>query len=185
MAEKMLGKHADRLGQARGRFSSQAHEPFLRKCLYKESGPEILATTPKEIVKITKKCGIASFHSGERVGCVSKKVIGWFPHKKIFNFQPSHWILTRLSPMAFENDNWPLLLHGTPPQQARGFHKSNFHARNCDPGGWPRVYILESCLNFIVNSILSRSNRDGEFRVIVFLWCSLIYFLSTTVLGVG
>ena len=45
MAEKMLGKHANRLGQARGQFSSQSHEPFLRKCLYKESGPEILATT--------------------------------------------------------------------------------------------------------------------------------------------
>jgi hypothetical protein len=86
----MLGKHADRLRQARGQFSSQSHEPFLRKCLYKENDPEILATTPKGIVKITKKCGIAFFHSGERVGCVSKKVIDWFPHKKIFNFQLSH-----------------------------------------------------------------------------------------------
>ena len=95
MAEKMLGKHADRLRQARGQFSSQSHEPFLRKCLYKESDPEILTTTPKKIVKITKKCGIASFQSGERVGCVSKKVIGGFPHKKIFNFQLSHCILTR------------------------------------------------------------------------------------------
>ena len=84
VAEKILGKHADKLRQACGQFSSQSHEPFLRKCLYKESEPEILATTPKKIVKITKKCGIASFHSGERVVCVSKKVISWFPHKKIF-----------------------------------------------------------------------------------------------------
>ena len=100
MAEKIPGKHADRLRQARGQFSSQSHELFLRKCLYKKSDPEILTITPKKIVKITKKCGIASFHSEERVGRVSKKVIGWFPRKKIFYFQLSHCILTRLSPMA-------------------------------------------------------------------------------------
>jgi hypothetical protein len=82
MAKKMPGKHADRLRQARGQFSSQSHKPFLRKCLYKKNDPEILATTPKKIEKIMKKCGIASFHSGECVGCVSKKVIDWFPRKK-------------------------------------------------------------------------------------------------------
>ena len=95
MAEKMTGKHADRLRQARGQLSSQSHEPFLRKCLYKKSDPEIPTTTPKKNRKNHEK---ASFHSG--VGCVSKKVIGWFPRKKIFNFQLSHCILTRLS--AFE-----------------------------------------------------------------------------------
>jgi hypothetical protein len=70
MAEKTIRKHAARLRQARGQFSAQSHEPFLRKCLYKESVPENLAGTPKKFVKITKKCGIASFHSGERVGCI-------------------------------------------------------------------------------------------------------------------
>ena len=62
MAKKMPGKHADRLRQAHGQFSSQSHKPFLRKCLYKESHPEILATTPKKFVKIMKKYGITSFH---------------------------------------------------------------------------------------------------------------------------
>jgi hypothetical protein len=68
--KKTIRKHADRLRQARGQFSAQSHEPFLRKCLYKESVPEILAGTPKQFVKITKKCGIASFHSGEHVGYI-------------------------------------------------------------------------------------------------------------------
>ena len=48
MAEILVGKHADRVREARGQFSSQSHEPFLRKCLYKESVPEILAATPKK-----------------------------------------------------------------------------------------------------------------------------------------
>jgi hypothetical protein len=139
----MPGKHADRLRQARGQFSSQSHEPFLRKCLYKKNDPEILAMTPKKIVKIMKKCGIASFHSGECVGCVSKKVIDWFPRKKILNFQLSHCILTRRSPMVkkcnitglrgqpklppshVKSTDMPYL---TWCSQARGFHKSNFHA---------------------------------------------------------
>ena len=30
MAKKMPGKHADRLRQAHGQFSSQSHEPFLK-----------------------------------------------------------------------------------------------------------------------------------------------------------
>ena len=38
---------------------------------------------PKKIVKITKKCGIASFHSAGTCWLrFKKKVIGWFPHKK-------------------------------------------------------------------------------------------------------
>jgi hypothetical protein len=52
----------------------------LRK--YKKNDPEILAMTPKKIVKIMKKCRITSFHLGRCVGCISKKVIDWFPHKK-------------------------------------------------------------------------------------------------------
>jgi hypothetical protein len=78
MAEKFPGKHT--LRQARGQFSSQSHEPFLRKCLYKKSDPE-------------------------NFGCISKKVIDWCPRKKIFNFQLSHCILTRLSPMARKKRN--------------------------------------------------------------------------------
>jgi len=62
MAEKMIGKHANRLREARGQFSSQSHEPFLRKCLYKDTVPENMADPPKKIGKIKKKCGIASFH---------------------------------------------------------------------------------------------------------------------------
>ena len=61
MAKKMFGKHADRLREARGQFSLQSHEPFLRKCLYKETVPETMADPPKKIGKIMKKCGIASF----------------------------------------------------------------------------------------------------------------------------
>ena len=48
MAEKKVVKHTDRLRQARGQFSSQSHEPLLRKCLYKKTVPEILTTTPKK-----------------------------------------------------------------------------------------------------------------------------------------
>ena len=62
MAEILVGKHADRVREAPGQFSSQSHEPFSRKCLYKETVPEILADHPKKIGKIKKKCGIASFH---------------------------------------------------------------------------------------------------------------------------
>ena len=51
MAKKMTGKHTDRLRQAHGQFLSQSHEPFLRKCLYKKSDPEILTTTPKKTQK--------------------------------------------------------------------------------------------------------------------------------------
>jgi len=105
MAEKKVGKHANRLRQARGQFSSQSHEPFLRKCLYKESVPEILASTPKKIVKIRKKCGIASFRSEEHVPRISKNIIESFPHKKNFDFQLSHFILTRLSLMAKKKRN--------------------------------------------------------------------------------
>jgi hypothetical protein len=105
MAKKMPGKHADKLRQAGGQFSSQSHKLFLRKCLYKKNDPEILAMTPKKIVKIMKKCGIASFYLGKCVGCVSKKVINWFPRKKIFNFQLSHCILTRMSLMVKKKRN--------------------------------------------------------------------------------
>ena len=53
-----------------------------------------MADHPKKIVKFMKKCGIASFYWGERVRHVSKKIIKWFPHKKIPNFQPSGHIPT-------------------------------------------------------------------------------------------
>ena len=75
MAEKEVGKHVDRLRQAHGQFSSQSHKPFLRKFPYKESVPEILTATPQKIVKIREKCGVASFHSEERVPCVVKNII--------------------------------------------------------------------------------------------------------------
>ena len=75
MAKKMVGKHMDKLRQARGQFLSQSHEALLRKCLYKKTVPEILTATPKKIVKIREKCEIASFCSEERVPCVLKNII--------------------------------------------------------------------------------------------------------------
>ena len=48
MAEKIIGKHANRLREARGQFSSQFHEPFLIKCLYKDTVPENMADPPKK-----------------------------------------------------------------------------------------------------------------------------------------
>ena len=48
IAEKMIGKHANRLREARGQFSSQSHELFLRKCLYMETVPENMPDPPKK-----------------------------------------------------------------------------------------------------------------------------------------
>jgi hypothetical protein len=86
MAEKMIGKQADGLREACGQFSFQSYKPFSRKCLYKESVPEIMAVPTKRIIKFREKCGIASFHQREHVHHVSKNIIEWFPHKKIPNF---------------------------------------------------------------------------------------------------
>ena len=61
MARKMPGQHADRLRQAHGQFSSECYK-LLRKSLYTESAPEILASTPKKIVKIREKCGSVFFY---------------------------------------------------------------------------------------------------------------------------
>ena len=82
MTEKSVRKPAVRLKEASGQFSSQSHELFSRKCLYKESDPEILAYPPKKIGKIKQKCGITPFFWGQHVCRVSNNIIEWFPHKK-------------------------------------------------------------------------------------------------------
>ena len=51
----MIGKHANRLREARGQFSSQSHEPFLRKCLYKDTIPENMADPPPQKKKKSGK----------------------------------------------------------------------------------------------------------------------------------
>ena len=94
MAEKMIGKHTNRLREACGQFSSQFHKPFLRKCLYKNTVPENMADPPKNFGKIKKKCRIASFHWGQCVHHVSNNIIKQFPHKKILTFNLHNCIPT-------------------------------------------------------------------------------------------
>ena len=64
MAKKVIGKHANRLREAHGQFSSQSHEPFLRKCLYKETIPENMVDPQKKLGNLRKSAELLPFVEG-------------------------------------------------------------------------------------------------------------------------
>ena len=119
MAEKSVRKRAVRLKEAPGQFSSQSHEPFSRKCLYKESDPEILAYPPKKSGKLSKNAESLPFVEGNvfatfqiilSSGSLTKKILTFNLHtdgkeERGFDVKKLH---TKCSPLAvcpFENDN--------------------------------------------------------------------------------
>ena len=93
MSEKVTGTCAGILREASGQISGLYYERLLRKCLYKEIVPEILAGTRKSARKNTKNSAIASFHGEESAHQVSKQDMERFSPKEFPNID-QNWAFT-------------------------------------------------------------------------------------------